>query len=93
MSKNILKDHAYVVADKDTGKWAEWSQIVGTEQNAKTRYSYNRSKDKSFKSQSQDIVIQLINPIKLHKLLDDLVGTCSTPEDLIKVIKQQIDIE
>jgi len=90
---NKLKDPAYVVADKDTGKWADWSQIVGSEQNAKTRYSYNRAKDKSFKSQSQEIVIQMINPIKLHRMLDDLVGTCNTPEDLIKIIKQQIDAE
>lgn len=89
---NKLKDEAYVVADKDTGRWADWSEVVGSEKNAKTRYSYNRSKDKSFKTQTQEIVIQMINPIKLHKFLDDLVGTCNTPEEVINIIKQQIDI-
>lgn len=90
---NLLKEHAYIVADKDTGKLADWSFVVETAKNAKTRYSYNRHKGQQFNDQTQNVVIQLINPIKLHQMLDDMKGGFSTVDEFIVSIKEQIDLE
>ena len=92
MSQNKLKEHAFIVADKDTGKLAMWSSVVDTAKNAKTRYSYNREKGTQFKDQTQDVVIQLINPIKLHQMLDDMIGISADGDKLIQSIKEQIDV-
>lgn len=93
MSQNKLKEPAYIVANKDTGKLADWLSVVDTARNAKTRYSYNRSKGRKFNDQTQDVVIQLINPIKLHQMLDDMRGMSDDGDKLIQSIKEQIDLE
>lgn len=93
MSQNKLKEPAFIVADKDTGKLADWSSVVDTAKNAKTRYSYNRNKGQQFNDQTQDVVIQLINPIKLHQMLDDMRGMSDDGDKLIQSIKEQIDLE
>jgi hypothetical protein len=93
MTQNILKEQAYIVANKTTGKLADWCSVVDTARNAKTRYSYCRDKGRKFPDQTDDVVIQLINPIKLIQLLDDLKGSCTNAEDLIQILKEQIEVE
>jgi DNA-binding TFAR19-related protein (PDSD5 family) len=90
---NRIKEQAFIVANKETGKLAEWCEVVSTERNAKTRYSYCRQKGSQFADQTENVVIQLINPIKLHQMLDDMKGGCTDPDDLIDIIKAQIDAQ
>lgn len=90
---NKVKEQAYIVANKDTGKLAEWCSVVDTVRNAKTRYSYCRRKGQQFSDQTDDVVIQLINPIKLMQMLDDMKGSFTDPDELIQAIKEQIETE
>ncbi len=90
---NQLKEHAYIVANKDTGKLAQWCSVVETARNAKTRYSYCRDVGRKFPDQTDDVVIQLINPIKLHQMLNDMMGSSPEADGLIQIIKEQIDLE
>lgn len=90
---NKLKEQAFIVANKTTGKLAQWCSVVSTMRNAKTRYSYCRHDGQKFPDQTEDVVIQLINPIKLHQMLDDMKGSSPEADGLIQIIKEQIDIE
>ncbi|MNC17237.1 hypothetical protein D3C76_78040 [compost metagenome] len=90
---NRLKEQAYIVANKKTGKLAEWCSVVATERNAKTRYSYCRNVGQKYPDQTEDVVIQLINPIKLHQMLDDMMGRTPEENHLIRILKEQIDAQ
>ena len=92
MSQNKLKELAFMIVDKDTGDYADYGHVYDTARNAKTRYSYIRQKGQMFNDQTQHICIQLINPIKLHQMLDDLGGSFNNVDDLILAIKEQIDL-
>lgn len=86
-----IKEHAYIVVDKDT--LATRGYVHESTRQAKTRYSYGKPKHLQFPNQDQDILIQLVNPVKLHRLLDSYIESAQTEFDknLFRELQDMLD--
>lgn len=88
-----LKEHAYLIVDKDT--LTARGHVHESTRQAKTRYSYGKPKHLQFPQQDQDILIKLINPVKLSRLLNIYIESAETErdKDLFRELQGLIDQE